>query len=252
MGPQPIDKAGANTWIRGCNTGCKTVSSTGITAFYLRDKNGNARFAIHAAQAENRYLCGFRIAVDMRKFLIAGLGNTGITYENTRHNIGFQVVDEIAREAGAEWCSERLAIRAAVSHKGAKLVLIKPTTYVNQSGKAVRHWLKKEKVPVENLLVITDDIHLEFGAFRLRGKGSDGGHNGLKSVENCLQTSGYARFRFGVGCDFSPGQQVDYVLGEWTPEEQCRLIERLPLAAKLVASFTRAGLSDTMGEFNGR
>lgn len=252
MSPQLMIRRGQTPRSRG-DTACKTVSSTGIiNAFYLRGKNGSAHFAIYAAQAENRYLCGFRIPVDMRKFLIAGLGNTGIPYENTRHNIGFQVVDELAREAGAEWCSERLAIRAAVSHKGAKLVLIKPTTHVNQSGKAVRHWLKKESISVENLLVITDDIHLEFGAFRLRGKGSDGGHNGLKSVENCLQTSGYPRFRFGVGCDFAPGQQVDYVLGEWTPEEQCRLIERLPLATKLVTSFTRAGLSDTMCEFNGR
>ena len=198
-------------------------------------------------------LCAFPNARGrVKKFLIAGLGNTGTAYENTRHNVGFEVVDALARESGSKWCSARWAGRTTVSHSGTKLVLIKPTTYMNQSGKAVCYWLEKEGVSIENLLVITDDIHLAFGTFRLRGKGSDGGHNGLKSVADHLQTTEYPRFRFGVGRDFLPGQQVDYVLGKWTPEERGGLVERLPLATALVASFARAGLSHTMREFNGR
>lgn len=188
---------------------------------------------------------------DMKKFLIAGLGNTGAAYEDTRHNIGFQVVDALAREHGAEWATARLAARSTVSHKGRKLLLIKPNTYMNLSGKAVRYWMQQEGIPLENLLVVTDDIHLDFGCFRLRAKGSDGGHNGLKSVQSQLQTPGYARFRFGVGRDFPPGGQVDYVLGKWTAEEREKLTERLKQSTALLISFALAGLQHTMNAFNG-
>lgn len=187
----------------------------------------------------------------MKKVLIVGLGNVGAAYEHTRHNIGFQVVDALAEAQRALWTSERLALRTALSHKGRKLVLIKPTTYMNLSGKAVRYWLKAERIPLENLLVVVDDIHLDLGVFRLRGKGSDGGHNGLKSLQEQFQTPRYARFRFGIGHGFPPGRQADYVLGVWTPEEWDQLAAPLGRATRLLLSFALSGLQPTMNAFNG-
>jgi len=151
---------------------------------------------------------------DMKKFLIVGLGNPGAEYVNTRHNIGFKIVDFLANENQADFQTVKLGSVAEVRIKGRTLILLKPNTYMNLSGKAVKYWLEKEKIPLENLLIITDDLNLPFGTIRLKAKGSDGGHNGLKSIQALLQTTNYARFRFGISDKFKKGQQVDYVLDE--------------------------------------
>ena len=186
------------------------------------------------------------------KFLIVGLGNPGKEYEETRHNIGFKVVDEIAKELGATFTLDKAAFRAEVKFKGRTLILIKPITYMNLSGKAVNYWLQAEKIEQNNLLVITDDIALPFGKLRMKGKGSDGGHNGLKDIQAVLKTEVYARLRFGVGNDFSKGRQADYVLGEWNKEEQLALNERIQVAAEFIKSFSFVGLDMTMSSWNGR
>jgi peptidyl-tRNA hydrolase, PTH1 family len=186
----------------------------------------------------------------MSKFLIAGLGNIGDEYENTRHNIGFKVLDFIAKENNLKFNSDRLAAVTEFKFKGRTLVLIKPSTYMNLSGKAVNYWLQAEKIPVENLLVITDDIALPVGSLRMKGKGSDGGHNGLKSIQETLNTSEYSRLRFGVGNEFSKGRQVEYVLGKWTAEEEKLLDERIKVAADMVKAFAIIGLQLTMTNFN--
>src|SRR5690606_951060 len=160
---------------------------------------------------------------DMKKFLIVGLGNPGAEYVNTRHNIGFKVIDFLANENQVDFQTVKLGSVAEVKIKGRTLILLKPNTYMNLSGKAVKYWLEKEKIPLENLLIITDDLNLSFGTIRLKAKGSDGGHNGLKSIQALLQTTNYARFRFGISDEFKKGQQVDYVLGEWTEEEKNHL-----------------------------
>ncbi|MFM6934625.1 MAG: aminoacyl-tRNA hydrolase [Flavobacteriales bacterium] len=186
------------------------------------------------------------------KFLIVGLGNPGKEYEDTRHNIGFKVVDEIAKELGATFVLDKAAFRAEVKFKGRTLVLIKPITYMNLSGKAVNYWLQAEKIAATNLFVITDDIALPFGKLRLKGKGSDGGHNGLKDIQAVLKTEVYARLRFGVGNDFSKGRQADYVLGEWTKDEQLSLPERIQTATEFIKSFAFVGLEMTMTHWNGK
>lgn len=186
------------------------------------------------------------------KYLIVGLGNPGSKYENTRHNIGFKVLDEFAKANESEFSSDRLADVARVKYKGRILVLIKPTTYMNLSGKAVNYWLQNEKIPLENLLVITDDLALPFGKLRLKGKGSDGGHNGLKDIQATLGSQSYARLRFGVGSEFTKGRQVDYVLGEWSPEEQENLAERIKTATEFIKGFSTIGLQLTMSNWNGK
>lgn len=188
----------------------------------------------------------------MRKFLIVGLGNIGAQYENTRHNIGFKILDHLADKEGLTFNTERLADRAEFRFKGRTFILIKPNTMMNLSGKAVRYWLDKEKIPLENLLVIIDDLHLPFGEIRLKGKGSDGGHNGLKDIQLILNTSKYNRFRFGVDGGFSKGNQVNYVLGEWNAEEQKALEERLDKSVETIKSFGTIGLERTMNFFNGQ
>ncbi|MFL1894224.1 aminoacyl-tRNA hydrolase [Aquimarina sp. 2-A2] len=188
----------------------------------------------------------------MKKFLIAGLGNIGPKYDNTRHNIGFKVLDTLAREEKLTFETQKLGDIATYKYKGRTLILLKPNTYMNLSGKAVRYWLEKEKVPVENLLVVTDDLNLDFGLLRLKGKGSAGGHNGLKDIEAQLNTSNYARFRFGVGASFGRGRQVDYVLGEWNTEEAAALPERIDKTIQAIQSFATAGLGNTMSSFNGK
>lgn len=188
----------------------------------------------------------------MKKFLIAGLGNIGLKYENTRHNIGFKIVDYIAQNANASFTTEKLGAICKIKIKGKTVILLKPSTYMNLSGKAVRYWLQTEKISTDNLLVITDDINLPFGTVRVKSKGSSGGHNGLKDIESQLQTSTYPRFRFGVGAEFSKGRQVDYVLGEWNDGENAALPERLEKADKLVTSFVNGGLANTMNSFNGK
>ncbi len=188
----------------------------------------------------------------MKKFLIVGLGNIGPKYHNTRHNIGFRVLDALAKEEDLNFETQKLGDLTTYKFKGRTFILLKPSTYMNLSGKAVRYWLEKEKIPLENLLVITDDIHLDFGTIRVKAKGSDGGHNGLKDIQNQIQTTKYNRFRFGVGAKFGTGRQVDYVLGEWNTEEETAMPERLEKSVALIKSFGSAGLSNTMNAFNGK
>lgn len=188
----------------------------------------------------------------MKKFLIAGLGNIGAEYVNTRHNIGFKVLDFIARQEGLEFTTAKLGAMVEYKLKGRTLFLLKPNTYMNLSGKAVKYWMEKEGIPKENLLVVTDDLNLPFGSIRIKGKGSDGGHNGLKNIQLLLNTSDYPRFRFGISDEFKKGQQVDYVLGEWTEEEKAKLPERYEIAANAIRSFALAGLANTMSDFNGK
>ncbi|MBT8238605.1 MAG: aminoacyl-tRNA hydrolase [Croceitalea sp.] len=187
----------------------------------------------------------------MKKFLIVGLGNIGEKYQETRHNIGFKILDALAVEENIVFEDAKLGAITTFKYKGRSILCLKPSTFMNLSGKAVRYWLDKEKIPLENLLVITDDINLQFGTIRLKGKGSDGGHNGLKDIQNTLETVNYNRFRFGVGSDFGKGRQVDYVLGEWNEEELATLPNRLQKATQLIRSFVFAGLKNTMNQFNG-
>ena len=188
----------------------------------------------------------------MKKFLIAGLGNIGPKYHNTRHNIGFKVVDYLAEKEGVSFATDKLGDIASFRFKGRTFILLKPSTYMNLSGKAVNYWLAKEKIPLENLLVVTDDLNLNFGAIRVKTKGSDGGHNGLKDIQLQLNTSNYNRFRFGISDEFSKGRQVDYVLGDWSSEEEKNLSDRLEKAAELIKSFGTAGINITMNTFNGK
>lgn len=186
------------------------------------------------------------------KYLIVGLGNPGSKYENTRHNIGFKVVEALAKELGGNFSLQKQAEVAEVKFKGRQLVLVKPTTFMNLSGKAVNYWLQAEKIPRENLVVITDDLALPFGKLRMKGKGSDGGHNGLKDIQATLNSQEYTRLRFGVGADFQKGQQVDYVLGEWSAEENETLKERIQIATEFVKSYATVGLNMTMTNWNNK
>ena len=188
----------------------------------------------------------------MKKFLIVGLGNIGEKYANTRHNIGFKVLDALVKKEDLTFETQKLGDLSTYKFKGRTFILLKPSTYMNLSGKAVQYWLTKEKVPLENLLVITDDLNLPFGNIRVKTKGSDGGHNGLKDIQYTLQSTKYNRFRFGISDEFSKGRQVDYVLGEWTDEENEKLSERLEIAVEIIKSFGTAGINNTMNSFNGK
>lgn len=188
--------------------------------------------------------------LDTMKFLIAGLGNIGSDYEGTRHNVGFDVVDELAKEFDVTFKLDNQAFMTEFKHKGKTFVLIKPTTYMNLSGKAVRYWLTKFNIPKENLLVVLDDLALPFGKQRLRPNGSDGGHNGLKNIDLVLGTNQYARLRIGIGNDFGKGRQVDYVLGKWTKEETDTMPELLKYAAETIKAFGTIGIQFTMSQFN--
>jgi PTH1 family peptidyl-tRNA hydrolase len=190
--------------------------------------------------------------IPMKKFLIVGLGNIGSEYANTRHNIGFKVLDYIANQEGISFQTQKLGDVAELKIKGRTLLLLKPNTYMNLSGKAVNYWLEKEKIEKENLLVITDDLNLAFGTIRIKTKGTHGGHNGLKNIQLLLNSSEYPRFRFGISDAFKKGKQVDYVLGEWDETEKEQLKERLALSAEIVKSFALAGLNNTMNTFNGK
>ena len=190
--------------------------------------------------------------IPMKKFLIVGLGNIGSEYANTRHNIGFKVLDYIANQEGISFQTQKLGDVAELKIKGRTLLLLKPNTYMNLSGKAVKYWLEKEKIEKENLLVITDDLNLAFGTIRIKTKGTDGGHNGLKNIQLLLNSSEYPRFRFGISDAFKKGKQVDYVLGEWDADEKEQLKERLTLSAEIIKSFALAGLNNTMNTFNGK
>jgi len=184
------------------------------------------------------------------KYLIAGLGNIGSEYANTRHNIGFLVLDALAGASNTVFRSDRYADVAEIKHKGKTFILIKPTTYMNLSGNAVRYWMQHEKIPLENVLIVTDDLALPFGKIRIREKGSDGGHNGLKHITETLATQAFARLRFGISAEFSKGKQIDYVLGEWSEEERKTLQERIDHSVKAVLSFGLIGVTRTMNFFN--
>ncbi len=188
----------------------------------------------------------------MKKFLIVGLGNIGPKYENTRHNIGFKILDFFARQESLIFETQKLGDVCTYKLKGRTFIFLKPSTYMNLSGKAISYWLTKEKVPMENLLVITDDLNLPFGSLRIKTKGSDGGHNGLKDTQHTLNTTKYNRFRFGISDAFSKGKQVDYVLGEWSLEEEEKLAERLEKSTEIIKSFGLAGINNTMNAFNGK
>ena len=189
---------------------------------------------------------------EMKKFLIVGLGNIGAEYVNTRHNIGFKILDYFANQESVSFQTQKLGDVAEYKIKGRTVLLLKPNTYMNLSGKAVKYWLEKENIEKENTLVITDDLNLSFGSIRIKAKGSDGGHNGLKNINLVLNTQQYTRFRFGISDQFKKGQQVDYVLGEWDEEEKAKLTERLEVASEIIKSFGTAGLENTMTTFNGK
>lgn len=184
------------------------------------------------------------------KFLIVGLGNIGDEYTETRHNIGFKIVEALAKEAGASFVSDRLAFHAEMKWKGKQLHLIKPTTFMNLSGKAVKYWMNELKISAENIFILVDDIALPFGAIRIRANGSAGGHNGLKDIEAQLGNNNYARLRFGVGNEFAKGKQVNYVLGKWNAEEMKTLEEKIKVSCEAVKSFATIGLERTMNVFN--
>jgi len=188
----------------------------------------------------------------MKKYLIVGLGNIGTKYQNTRHNIGFKILDFFAQKESLIFETNKLGDVTLYKFKGRQFIFLKPSTYMNLSGKSVVYWLNKENIPLENLLVITDDINLPFGTIRLKTKGSDGGHNGLKDIQDKLQTTNYNRFRFGISNEFSKGMQVDYVLGEWSDEEYKLLPERLEKSIELIKSFGTTGISYTMNTYNGK
>lgn len=188
----------------------------------------------------------------MSKFLIVGLGNIGEEYADTRHNIGFKIVDHLAAEGGAKFSSDRLADVAYIKHKGKQLVLIKPTTYMNLSGKAINYWLQSEKIELNNLMVLVDELALPFGKIRIGPKGSDGGHNGLKSIQEVLGHSNYNRLRFGISNEFNKGSQVNYVLGKWNEEELKTLNERIKIARDAIKAFAFIGLQRCMNEYNNK
>jgi len=184
------------------------------------------------------------------KYMIVGLGNIGDDYSDTRHNIGFTVLDAMAQASNTAFKDKRYGSIASIKHKGRDLILLKPSTFMNLSGNAVRYWLLKENIPVENMLVIVDDIALPLGSFRMRPKGSDGGHNGLAHISSVLATDEYARIRFGIGNDFRRGSQVNYVLGTWNEDEKKILDEKIPVVIDMIRSFGTAGVELTMTAFN--
>lgn len=185
------------------------------------------------------------------KYLIVGLGNVGAEYEGTRHNAGFMVVEALAREAGVRWTLERRAYRSEMRIKGRTVVMIKPTTYMNLSGEAVRYWLQAEKVPIGNLLVVVDDIALPLGTLRMKKQGSGGGHNGLGNIEALLGHTNYARLRVGVGNNFGRGHQIDYVLGTFSPDELSVLEPKIDKAVEAVKCFVEQGPDRAMNMYNG-
>jgi PTH1 family peptidyl-tRNA hydrolase len=184
------------------------------------------------------------------KYLIVGLGNIGDEYSDTRHNIGFTVLDAFAAESAVSFRDRRYGFIAEAKHRGRNFVLLKPSTYMNLSGNAVRYWLKKENIPVEKLLVIVDDLALPLGSIRMRPKGSDGGHNGLAHINSVLGTNEYARIRIGIGNEFRKGNQVNYVLGRWTGEEKDLIKERIGIVVDMIKSFGVVGTELTMTAFN--
>lgn len=186
------------------------------------------------------------------KYLIVGLGNPGIEYYNTRHNIGFRVLDFLAEKSGISFIDKRYGFRAEFKTRGKTFILVKPTTFMNLSGKAVNYYLQKEKIPLEKMIVILDDIALPFGTIRIKSKGGNGGHNGLSHIEQIIGTSNYNRLRFGIGNEFGQGQQVNYVLGEWDKLEKNTLSQRIEIAAEAIEKFPILGIERTMNYYNNK
>lgn len=189
---------------------------------------------------------------DVMKYLIVGLGNIGDEYDGTRHNIGFRVVDALAKAQGAEFQDKRYGFVAKTRVKNAELILLKPSTYMNLSGNAVRYWLQQEKVDIKNLLVIVDDISLPVGAIRMKQNGSAGGHNGLKHIAQMLSTEAYNRLKFGVGNDFPRGMQVDFVLGKFSPEDEKIVNEKALVAVDAIKAFALSGMQFAMCNYNNK
>ena len=186
------------------------------------------------------------------KYLIACLGNIGAEYANTRHHIGFMVADHLAKDLECSFTTSRLAMVSEMKYKGRQMIVIKPTTYMNLSGKAVKYWATQEKIPMENILVVCDDLALPVGTLRMRKKGSDGGHNGLKNIIESLGSSDFCRLRFGIGNDFAKGKQIDFVIGEWTQQEIDEIQPRLDVAVEFVKSFVAIGPDLTMNQYNNK
>ncbi len=186
------------------------------------------------------------------KYLIAGLGNFGDEYLNTRHNIGFRILDALTHEANIKFEDKRYGFISEYRYRNRILFLLKPSTYVNLSGRAVNYWLKKKSVTIENLLVVNDDLSLPLGTVRLRPNGGDGGHNGLKNVIDILGHQNFARLRFGIGNNFPYGNQVNYVLSEWTKDEEAVLDKKIPLCLEIITSFVFSGLDYTMNTYNNK
>ena len=191
-------------------------------------------------------------SLQMKKYLIVGLGNVGLEYDNTRHNVGFQILDRLAEKNELSWEIKKLAYHTVLRKKGKQFILIKPTTFMNRSGKAVRHWSLKENIPLENILILTDELHLPFGTIRIKTKGSPAGHNGLKDIESQLNTPHYARMRFGIGQEQKAFDQVKFVLDPWDENEQKALPERIELCVEAIFSFGLEGIQNTMNRFNGK
>lgn len=192
----------------------------------------------------------FNYRTEKMKYLIAGLGNIGSEYENTRHNIGFDILDELAKEFKEKFETERLASFCKFRHKSRTFVLIKPTTYMNLSGRAVKYWMDTEKIAIDKVLIVTDDLALDLGTLRMRPKGSHGTHNGLENIIQVLGQNNFARLRFGIGNQFSRGRQVDFVLGKWKPSEQPFIDEKIPQALEMIKSFGTIGVQRTMNLYN--
>ena len=186
------------------------------------------------------------------KYLIVGLGNIGSEYEDTRHNIGFRILDALAKASNVVFADKRYGFVVEMRLKNQQLLLLKPSTYMNLSGYAVRYWMQKEKIPLENLLVVVDDLALPFGTLRLKPKGSDAGHNGLNHIETTLGTQQYSRLRFGIGSDFAQGRQMGYVLGAFTEDEQKLLPERITIATEMIQTFCLAGVNNAMNQYNNK
>lgn len=206
---------------------------------------GNGRHLFNAI-----FIRFIRFIFARMKFLIAGLGNIGPEYDATRHNIGFDVADAFVIKHGGTFRPDRYAFMAECRWKGKTFIVIKPTTYMNLSGKAVKYWLDKEKIPLENTLVIIDELALPLETLRLRPGGSDAGHNGLKNIDLILQTNQYPRLRFGIGNNFPKGRQVDYVLGKWTPEELPAVKEKILRSVEIIENFATQGIARTMSLYN--
>ena len=190
--------------------------------------------------------------LNMKKYLIVGLGNIGEEYKNTRHNIGFEILNKLVEKNETDWEVKKLADYSSFKKKGSQFLLIKPSTFMNKSGKAVRYWALKEKIPLQNILIITDDLHLPFGSLRLRSKGSPAGHNGLKDIENQLNTSSYARLRFGIGQKTRPFDQVKFVLDQWNETEKSKINKRISVCIEAIVCFSLEGINSAMNRFNGK